>query len=155
MSARVQIDPNVRVRGNGTYVGFEDLHGVITQGQEVAVYEQESGLNGRGRVTEIDIVRRLVYLAIDWPSLRYEDDSAQDAKTDDVLHSAGQVLASLADRREANSIRSMFGASKHLPGGAYWLNVPHVYSSDGPVRHRDVAVNALTSNVTKGKGLVA
>lgn len=69
---RVAIDPNVRVRGNGTYAGFEDVSGPITVGDHVEVYEAESNLVGQGRVTEIDVKRELVYLSVDWSSLSDE-----------------------------------------------------------------------------------
>ncbi len=46
---RVAIDPNVRVRGNSTYAGFEDVDGPISVGEEVEVYEAEAGLTGIGR----------------------------------------------------------------------------------------------------------
>jgi hypothetical protein len=59
---RVAIDLNVRVRGNGTYAGFEDVDGPLAVGEDVEVYEAESGLAGEGRVTEIDSDRELVYL---------------------------------------------------------------------------------------------
>ncbi len=71
-TTRVAIDPNVRVRGNGTYVGFEDVSGPIAVGDQVEVYEAESGLVGEGRVTEIDGERELVYLSVDWSSLTDE-----------------------------------------------------------------------------------
>ena len=67
---RVEIDLNVRVRGNGTFVGFEDLSGPVAVGEIVEVYESESGVAGEGRVTEIDGDRELVYLSVDWPSLK-------------------------------------------------------------------------------------
>lgn len=66
---RVEIDLNVRVRGNDTFVGFEDVHGPITVGEAVEVYESESGVSGEGKVTEIDGERELVYLSVDWSSL--------------------------------------------------------------------------------------
>jgi len=69
---RVAIDPNVRVRGNDTYAGFEDVVGPLTVGELVEVYEAESGLIGEGRVTEIDGDRELVYLSVDWSSLTDE-----------------------------------------------------------------------------------
>ena len=70
--ARIAIDPNVRVRGNGTYSGFEDVTGPIAVGDEVEVYEAESNLVGLGHVTEIDGARELVYLSVDWSSLTDE-----------------------------------------------------------------------------------
>jgi hypothetical protein len=66
---RVAIDPNVRVRGNGTYVGFEDITGAIALNEPVEVYEPESGLTGQGCVIDIDAENELVYLSVDWSSL--------------------------------------------------------------------------------------
>ena len=66
---RITIDPNVRVRGNDTYAGFEDVDGPIAVGEAVEVHENESGLTGQGKVTEIDADRQLVYLSVDWSSL--------------------------------------------------------------------------------------
>lgn len=71
-TTRVTIDPNVRVRGNGTYAGFEDVTGPIAVGDLVEVYEAESSLVGQGRVTEIDVEPELVYLSVDWSSLADE-----------------------------------------------------------------------------------
>src|SRR5437016_2086023 len=80
---RVEIDLNVRVRGNDTFVSFEDVSGPIAVGESVEVYESESGVSGEGKVTEIDGDRELVYLSVDWSSLRedgspsaYGDESA-------------------------------------------------------------------------------
>jgi hypothetical protein len=78
---RVAIDPNVRVRGNGTYAGFEDLDGPVSVGEEVEVYEAESGLTGTGRVTEIDGGRELVYLSVDWSDMTCEDAASADFPT--------------------------------------------------------------------------
>jgi hypothetical protein len=66
---RVAIDPNVRVRGNGTYAGFEDVEGPVAPNEAVEVYEAESGLTGQGRVTDIDVNGELIYLSVDWSSL--------------------------------------------------------------------------------------
>jgi hypothetical protein len=71
-ATRVTIDPNVRVRGNGTYAGFEDVDGPMAVGETVEVHEPESGLVGVGRITEIDGTRKLVYLSVDWSSLTDE-----------------------------------------------------------------------------------
>lgn len=69
LRARVAIDPNVRLRGNGTYAGFADVSGPIAVGDRVEVYEAESNLAGQGSVTEIDAQRELAYLSVDWSSL--------------------------------------------------------------------------------------
>jgi hypothetical protein len=71
-TTRVTIDPNVRVRGNGTYAGFEDVTGPMAVGETVEVHEPESGLVGVGSITEIDGDRELVYLSVDWSSLTDE-----------------------------------------------------------------------------------
>jgi hypothetical protein len=69
MTARIVIDPNVRVRDNETYAGLEDVDGDIACGSSVVVYEPESGLVGPAKVTEIDTDKQLVYLAVDWHAL--------------------------------------------------------------------------------------
>ncbi len=69
MTARVAIDLNVRVRGDQTYAGLEDVQGTVVVGGHVEVYEPESGLTGPAEVTEVDRERRLVYLAVDWRKL--------------------------------------------------------------------------------------
>ncbi len=76
MRTRITIDPNIRVRGNGTFAGFEDVQGVPVVGGEVEVWEPESRVVGSGRVTAIDHDRGLVYLAVEWSSLRQEPEVA-------------------------------------------------------------------------------
>lgn len=70
MTTRVEIDLNVRVRGNETYAGLEHVHGPIEVGQDVLAWESEDDIVGHATVTDIDMRRRLVYLAVDWRSLR-------------------------------------------------------------------------------------
>ncbi len=70
---RITIDPNVRVRGNGTYAGFEDVQGTLASlqvGDAVEVFEPENDLTGEGQVTKIDLARRLVYVSVEWSTLR-------------------------------------------------------------------------------------
>ncbi|HUC21313.1 MAG TPA: hypothetical protein VMA73_01270 [Streptosporangiaceae bacterium] len=70
MVARIAIDPNVRVRGNQTFAGLEDVQGGdVVAGGRVEVYEPESGLTGPGEVIEVDRERGLVYLEVDWGAL--------------------------------------------------------------------------------------
>jgi hypothetical protein len=69
LRTRVEIDLNVRVRGNGSYAGFEDAAGPLVVGADVEVFESESGLVGTGRVAEIDPAQELVYLSVDWASM--------------------------------------------------------------------------------------
>lgn len=70
MVARIAIDPNIRVRGNQTFAGIEDVEGDVAAGSHVVVYERESGLTGPAEVTEVDRARGLVYLDVDWTRLR-------------------------------------------------------------------------------------
>jgi hypothetical protein len=74
---RIIIDPNIRVRGNDTYAGFEDVNGPIAVGEVVDVHEPESGLTGQGRVTEIDADRQIVYLSVNWSSLKEEEPQSE------------------------------------------------------------------------------
>lgn len=67
---RVRIDLNVRRRGNQTFTRLAHVHGEITEGQLVEVYEEESGVYGPGIVMEIDRKKQLVYLSVDWGALR-------------------------------------------------------------------------------------
>lgn len=71
MNTRIALDLNVRVRGNQTYAGFEDVEGAFipTVGEAVEVYERESGISGKAEVTEVDEDRKLVFLLIDWALL--------------------------------------------------------------------------------------
>jgi len=75
---RVEIDLNVRVRGNWTFSGLEDTSGPVEAGQVVEVFEAESGLSGPGIVEEIDEDRRLIYLSVDWAALRDSKTSTND-----------------------------------------------------------------------------
>ncbi|GHE41985.1 hypothetical protein GCM10017673_50230 [Streptosporangium violaceochromogenes] len=70
MKTRIAIDPNIRVRGNGTYAGFEDADGPLAVGDIVEVFEPESGLAGQGNVADVDNERGLAYLSVEWASLR-------------------------------------------------------------------------------------
>ena len=68
----IDIDPNVRVAGNQTYSGWEDVHGRMPRiGDIVAVREPESGLTGTARVTDIEDRGQFIYLAVDWHDLRF------------------------------------------------------------------------------------
>ena len=101
---RVEIDLNVRVRGNDTFVDFEDVSGPIAVGESVEVYESESGVSGEGKVTEIDGDRELVYLSVDWSSLTengssssYDDTPAWDSSSYQEMSSSG--AAARLDRK--------------------------------------------------------
>jgi len=74
---RVEIDPNVRVGGNGTYAGFEDVHNgdpaTMKRWDWVRVFEPESGLEGPARVERVDHERKLLHLQVEWSLLRGPD----------------------------------------------------------------------------------
>lgn len=67
--ALVEIDLNVRVRGDQTYAGLENVQGEISVGDLVWVHESESQVIGSAQVVEIDPARELVFLSVDWASL--------------------------------------------------------------------------------------
>jgi hypothetical protein len=77
MTVRVAIDLNVRVKGNQAMAGFEDASGMVAMGDEVEVYEPESGLHGPAVVNEIDDSKRLIYMITDWRALRLPPDSPE------------------------------------------------------------------------------
>lgn len=87
---RIAIDLNVRVRGNLTYSGFEDIEGDLPLDGWVEVYEPESDIVGWGRVVEIDEDTRLVYLEIEWAALRPRGSVA--GSSVQVLVTAGRAL---------------------------------------------------------------
>lgn len=68
--ARVEIDLNIRVRGNWTLADIGDADEPVVPGQAVEVFEPESGVVGVGRIEEVDPERRLLFLSVDWASLR-------------------------------------------------------------------------------------
>ena len=73
MTTEILIDPNVRVAGNETFSGFEDVVGDLpSEGAHVRVREPESNIVGQGVVTRVDEGDRLIYLAIDWSKLAPE-----------------------------------------------------------------------------------
>lgn len=67
---RVEIDLNIRVRGNWTLAGLEHADGPVSQGDSVEVYEPESGVTGPGRIEEVDNARRVIFLSVDWGALQ-------------------------------------------------------------------------------------
>lgn len=71
MTARITIDPNVRVSGNRTYAGLEDVDGgPVKPGDRVRVWEPESDVSGSATVERVDAERGLVYLDVNWSALR-------------------------------------------------------------------------------------
>jgi hypothetical protein len=73
MTVEIVIDPNVRVEGQRTYAGFEDIIGGfiydLRVGDQVTVMEEESDVVGAATIYEIDVDRQLVYLTVEWESL--------------------------------------------------------------------------------------
>jgi uncharacterized Rossmann fold enzyme len=76
MTARIVIDPNVRIRGNQTYSGFKDVQGPIAVGDKALAVEAEDGIVTDAEVTDIDEEKRIVYLAVDWRGWRDDDPGA-------------------------------------------------------------------------------
>jgi len=72
---RVEIDPNVRVRGNQTRTGMRYVHGPIAVGDTVTVYEPEADLEGYGAITEIDYNKQLVWIWVNWASVQPRGES--------------------------------------------------------------------------------
>jgi hypothetical protein len=107
MRTRIAIDPNVRVWGDKTYAGFEDVQGIPVVGGYVEVWESESGASGFGQVTAIDHDRGLVYLSVDWAALRAP------AEVRDVPGGAGAAPAGLSFRMRLVADTE---ASWQLPG---------------------------------------
>lgn len=72
MRATIIIDPNVRVEGGLTFSGFEDVDVLeaLEGGASVRVREPEADLEGDGKVAWLDRERGLVYLQVDWATLR-------------------------------------------------------------------------------------
>ncbi|MHA7176941.1 hypothetical protein ACX80D_09815 [Arthrobacter sp. Sr24] len=71
MTVVVTIDPNVRVNGNKTYAAFEDVRGGDAHiNDHVRVQVDETDLVGNGVVSSLDWESRLVYLEVDWSSIR-------------------------------------------------------------------------------------
>lgn len=73
MSIAIAIDPNLRIDGNATLAGFEDvMSGSVSElgdGMPVEVREPESGVVGDGQIIHIDQAKRLIQVAVDWKSL--------------------------------------------------------------------------------------
>lgn len=71
MTVVVIIDPNVRVSGNRTYAAFEDVRGGNAHiNDHVRVQVDETDLIGDGIVSSLDWGSKLVYLEVDWSSIR-------------------------------------------------------------------------------------
>jgi hypothetical protein len=68
---RIEIDPNIRTNVSWTFVGFEDVHNEeeLKPGDEVEVFESESGLHGPGKIEHIDFEAELVYIRVNWNRL--------------------------------------------------------------------------------------
>jgi hypothetical protein len=102
VTTRVAIDLNVRVHGNQTYAGLEDVTGPLAIGSHVEVYEPETGLVGPAEVTEVDQERRLVYLAVDWGKLREPPSAGLSSSWAEVV--LRHLVAAL--RQLANAVES-------------------------------------------------
>lgn len=86
MTTQIEIDPNVRLGGTRTFAGFEHVRGTdgvkLYVGEVVEVVEPESHLFGEGMVESIDVERRLVYLDVEWATLKVVDPAASSEPKD-------------------------------------------------------------------------
>lgn len=70
---RVKVDLNVRVRGNKTYAGYEDVvpeGATLVVGEQVLIWEPEDDIVTDGTVIELDDAKQIVYLDVEWYSFR-------------------------------------------------------------------------------------
>ncbi|WP_336794176.1 hypothetical protein [Gordonia malaquae] len=69
----IAFDPNLRIEGNRSLAGFEDILdgelAALVVGSCVTLREVESGAETQGQVTSIDVDRRLIEITVDWESL--------------------------------------------------------------------------------------
>lgn len=97
---RIEIDPNVRVRGRQTFTGYEDVqaqYGLtrtrsgapVVAGQKVIAFESESGIMTDATVVDVWAEKQIIYLAPDWQGWR--DDPAT------VIHAADGAAAMCGD----------------------------------------------------------
>lgn len=122
MATLVTIDLNVRIGGNQTFAGFEDVDGPIRPGGEVTVVEPESGIQGPGRVVRIDAERELIYLEVEWSRLSRPSsaaDAAEQAIRLGLDHDAVSVTLVANAVRATTTTSGRWGGSPHLEGGAY------------------------------------
>jgi hypothetical protein len=90
MTARVEINPNLRLDGDLTMVDLnEDVEGDLNGGllELVQVYERESGLTGRGWVSRVDRQDGTLTVIVDWAGLSIPDESA--TVSGSVVHGRG------------------------------------------------------------------
>ena len=69
---RIEIDLNVRVGPDLTYSGFDEVDGdpaALKVGDPVEVFEPECRAFGSGEITEIDLVKELIFIRVSWKSL--------------------------------------------------------------------------------------
>lgn len=62
----LEIDPNVRVRGNQTFVGYEDCSDVPAEGEVVRVFQPDYRIETTATVSEVSRDSQLIYLRVDW-----------------------------------------------------------------------------------------
>lgn len=65
-----EIDINTRKRGNGSFTAFEDIDGPVAIGATIQVFDPNANVEGRAVVTEINAEHGIVFLSVDWSSLR-------------------------------------------------------------------------------------
>lgn len=67
---QILIDPNVRVEGNETFAGFEDVRGSLpSEGEQIIAIVEDTDVVGLAHVTRVSPEDRLIYLAVEWDRL--------------------------------------------------------------------------------------
>lgn len=66
---RVEIDVNVRLGRDRTYVGFEDVYGLAVHPGEVVEVFSGEWITGSAVVDEVDYAAGLIYLRLEWSAL--------------------------------------------------------------------------------------
>ncbi|MDH6244941.1 hypothetical protein [Mycobacterium sp. OTB74] len=105
---RITIDPNIRIENNWTYVGFGDVFGNVDElspGDWVTAMWEETDQIADAMVMCIDYERKLVDLAVDWPSFRKDPSRGLSVdwssfRKDEEPKIVGSLTSDSADRRE-------------------------------------------------------
>jgi hypothetical protein len=132
MRSMIEIDPNVRVRGNATYAGLEDVIGPVEVGREVTVRESEAGVLGTGRVTQIDTERELVYLSVEWSNLHVATQAELDKAAADAEWLAAKAVVFPYADRPGLSILIWSGVSAIVTGWNQSLTLNATQPFQGP-----------------------
>jgi hypothetical protein len=104
----VEVDFNVRARGDLVRARLSKVRGDVSIGDTVIVIEPFEGLRGRAVVDQIDIDRGFVYLAVDWASVHPPTSEEQGVGTVSAIAEA-ERLAGPQYRVVFHDLRAEFG----------------------------------------------